>query len=359
MKTSLYDKHVKLGAKMVPFAGYDMPVNYAEGIQQEYAAVRKTAGVFDVSHMGEFFVSGGNALAFLQNLTLNDVSKLSVGDAQYTAMCLPDGGIVDDMLIYRRPNDFMAVVNAANIKKDFDWIKDHLMKDVILTDESLQYSLIALQGPVSRKVLEDIFNFKIELGFYTFKEITFQDQTMLLSRTGYTGELGFEIYCDHESAQTIWDRILDSGKVKPAGLAARDILRMEMKYCLYGNDISAKTNPVEAGLSWITALDKGDFIGRETILKVKENKPERRLITFKLNERGIPRQGYEIQINGENVGVVTSGTQSPGLQCGIGLGYVRSGQHQSGTAIDIIIRNKPVSAIIVKPPFIKQTSLMF
>ncbi|MBC8213915.1 MAG: glycine cleavage system aminomethyltransferase GcvT [Candidatus Marinimicrobia bacterium] len=357
-KTALYERHINLGAKMVSFAGYQMPVSYPVGIQKEYSAVRNDVGMFDVSHMGQFSIIGDGTLDFLQKVTINDVSKMKVNEAQYSAMCYPNGGIVDDLILYRKSNGYFAVINASNIEKDFDWLKQNLTGDVELENLSDEYSLIAIQGPKTRELLSQFTDADLHIPFYSYIDAEVCGNKIMLSRTGYTGELGFEIYGNHIAVQEIWDSLIDTGEVTPAGLASRDVLRMEMKYCLYGNDIDKTTNPIEASLGWVTALDKGDFIGRDVIAKVRENRPNRRLITFVMEERGIPRQGYEIQVNSENVGIVTSGTQSPILNCGIGLGYVKRGLNKSGNEIDIIIRNKPVKAKIVKPPFVKNTSLM-
>ena len=357
-QTPLYDRHQNAGGRIVDFFGFLMPVSYGSGIQGEVQAVRTGAGLFDVSHMGEFFISGPKAGTFLQKLTINDVSRLEIGDAQYSAMCYSDGGIVDDLILYRRKNDFMMVVNASNIDKDFDWLHEHLTGDVTLHNRSDDFGLVALQGPNSRRILQSISAADIDLGFYSCREIRLADEEIILSRTGYTGELGFEIYGSESAVVKIWDALINTGEVTPAGLGARDVLRMEMKYALYGNDIDETTNPLEAGLGWITALDKGEFIGREALLKVKAEKPTRRLIVFEMLERGIPRQGYELRIDDQPVGIVTSGTQSPTLGKGIGLGYVQMGKHKSGQQLDVIIRNHPVPAVIVKPPFVKNTSLM-
>lgn len=356
-KTSLWDRHIAAGAKMVPFCGYEMPINYPDGINAEHNIVRNAVGLFDVSHMGEFIIQGPGALEFLQNVTINDVSKLEVNDAQYSAMCYDDGGIVDDLILYRKPDGYFMVVNASNIEKDFNWLKKHIPAGVTLENKSDEFSLIAIQGPRSRDVLSAITDTDLNLKFYSYTDTVIAGHQVMLSRTGYTGELGFEVYASHEAVQHIWDALMETGQVKPAGLAARDILRMEMKYALYGNDIDQTTNPIESGLGWITALNT-DFIGKETIAKVKAEKPSRRLVTFEMIERGIPRHGYEIEIDGENVGVVTSGTQSPSLKKGIGIGFIKLGQHKSGQEIQIIIRNKPVKAVIVKPPFVKNTSIM-
>ena len=357
-KTALYQKHINLGAKMVAFAGYEMPVSYPIGIQKEYSAVRNSVGMFDVSHMGQFSITGLSSLNFLQKVTINDVSKLKDFEAQYSAMCYPNGGIVDDLILYKQPNGYFVVINASNIEKDFDWLEKNLSGDVELENLSDEYSLIAIQGPKTRNVLSRFTNADLFIPFYSYTDTEVCGYNVMLSRTGYTGELGFEVYGNHDAIRKIWESLIETGEVTPAGLASRDVLRMEMKYCLYGNDIDQTTNPIEASLGWITALDKGDFIGSEVIAKVRENRPDRRLITFVLSERGIPRHGYEIQVNGENVGIVTSGTQSPTLKSGIGLGYVKRGLNKSGNEIDIIIRNKPVKAKIVKPPFVKNTSLM-
>jgi aminomethyltransferase len=358
MKTSLYEKHIALGAKMVSFAGYEMPVSYPNGIQNEYHAVRNSVGIFDVSHMGQFWVTGKDALKYLQKVTINNVANLAVNDAQYSAMCYPDGGIVDDLILYRKSDGYFLVINASNIDKDFSWLQENLFGDTQLENQSNAYSLIAIQGPQARSVLSKYTDTGLDINFYSCINARICEEEVMLSRTGYTGELGFEIYANHKAVQKIWQKLVDETEVTPCGLASRDMLRMEMKYCLYGNDIDKSTNPIEASLGWITSLDKGDFIGRDIIAKVKAEKPSRRLITFELNERGIPRQGYEIHVDGEKVGFVTSGTQSPILKKGIGLGYVRKGLTKSGTEIDIIIRNKPVKATIIKPPFIKETSLM-
>ena len=355
-KTALYKSHRALNAKMVPFGGFEMPVSYFNGIQSEYFAIRNDVGIFDVSHMGEFFITGPNALQFLQNVTINDVSKLKVGQAQYSAMCYEDGGIVDDLILYKKADGYFIVVNAANIKKDFDWINQHIPKNTYLEDISSDISLVAIQGPLSRELLSKFTDANLQMSFYTFEETTVCGFSVMLSRTGYTGELGFEIYANEEAIITIWDKLINSG-AKPAGLAARDILRMEMAYCLYGNDIDDKTNPLEAGLSWITALDKKKFIGFDRIQQEKSMGSKRRLVAFKMEERGIPRSGYKVYAKGKNIGFVTSGTQSPLLNTGIGLAYVDTPLNKIGQQISIQIRNKHLVATIIKPPFITNTSL--
>ncbi|MEE9465295.1 MAG: glycine cleavage system aminomethyltransferase GcvT, partial [Candidatus Neomarinimicrobiota bacterium] len=320
-RTPLYDRHIALGAKLVPFAGFEMPVQYA-GITKEHLAVRTAAGLFDVSHMGEFRVSGPGALAFLQWVTVNNVAALTEGQAQYSAMCYSDGGLVDDLLVYRRPGHYFLVVNAANIEQDFQWLQSNAADDVTLENISAEVALLAVQGPASRTIVASVLNTKLDdLGFYHCREGRVYGRELLISRTGYTGELGFELYCDSQTAPRLWDDLLSAGEnagLQPAGLGARDTLRLEMKYCLYGNDITAETNPIEAGLGWITKLDKGEFIGSQAIAKVKTDGPTRRLVAFVMQERAIPRPGYTIKVDGTPMGQVTSGTQSPTLQQGIG-----------------------------------------
>ena len=357
-ETALYNSHVQLGAKLVPFAGYKMPVSYSNGIQSEYFAVRDEVGIFDVSHMGEFTIDGSGSEAFLQKMTINDVEKLQIGEAQYSALCYPNGGIVDDLILYRKSGGYFMVVNASNIEKDFNWLSEHKTEDVNLKNVSDDYSLFALQGPKSRDILSRYTHANLKMPFYTFEDALVCGYPVMVSRTGYTGELGFEIYGDANSLVYIWDKLINLG-VKPAGLAARDILRMEMKYCLYGNDIDKTTNPIEAGLSWITALTKSDFIGKDALLEIKKNRSTRQLISFAMEERGIPRQGYEIFVDSQKVGIVTSGTQSPKLKIGIGLAYVNKPFHKTGQNISIQVRNKFISAKIIKPPFIKETSLHY
>ncbi|MBC8256533.1 MAG: glycine cleavage system aminomethyltransferase GcvT [Candidatus Marinimicrobia bacterium] len=357
-ETALYNSHVQLGAKLVPFAGYKMPVSYPEGIQSEYFTVRDKAGIFDVSHMGEFTISGSGATAFLQKMTINNVDKLQVGEAQYSAMCYPNGGIIDDLILYRKSDGYFMVVNASNIEKDFDWLSEHRTENVDLKNLSEEYSLIALQGPKSGEILSTCTDANLKMPFYSFEDAFVFGNPVMVSRTGYTGELGFEIYGESNVLIHIWDELINVG-VSPAGLAARDILRMEMKYCLYGNDIDKSTNPIEAGLSWITALSNGDFIGKDALLEIKRNGTARMLISFVMEERGIPRQGYEVFVDSQKVGIVTSGTQSPKLKIGFGLAYVDRPFNKIGQNISIQIRNKFISAKIIKPPFIKGTSLHY
>lgn len=362
-KTALYNKHVQLGAKMTEFAGFEMPIQYS-GIVQEHRAVRDSVGLFDLSHMGEFWISGSSAEAFLQRMTINDVSVLDVGQAQYTALCYDDGGIVDDGVLYKLYSSYLLVINASNIEKDFEWLREHIIENVKLSDISDDFSLIAVQGPKAREVLMTVTNEKQtveELPFYHCAEASISGVDLLLARTGYTGELGYELYISGEGAEEVWDMLCSAGQefgIAAVGLGARDTLRMEMKYCLYGNDIDETTNTIESGLGWITKLDKGDFIGRDALLQIKRNGPSRRLVAFRMKARGIPRYGYTILKDGIKVGKATSGTHSPSLEKGIGLGFVDVPYHKIGTEIDIEMRGKSVPAEIVKPPFWKNGTLM-
>lgn len=353
--TALYDTHVKLGAKIVEFAGFNMPIVYSS-IMDEHKCVRSKAGIFDVSHMGEFKITGDGALDLIQKVTINDASKLEVGQAQYSAMCYPDGGIVDDLLVYRLHDHYVLVVNAANIDKDFAWISDFADESVELTDISDDTALIAVQGPESLNIVQDLLRDDLSgLKYYWTQRVSFEGAKILLSRTGYTGELGFELYMDAVHSVSVWEALLEKGGpygIQPVGLGARDTLRLEKKMCLYGNDITKDTNPIEAGLGWITKLDKGDFSGRDAVAAVKENGPSRKLVGFELTEKSIPRHGYEIKKNGDVIGEVTSGTFSPILSKGIGLGYVASEFSKIGTEISISIRGKESTANILKMPFV-------
>ena len=359
-RTSLFSKHKALGARIVPFAGFEMPLQY-EGVIKEHLAVRTTAGVFDVSHMGEFIIKGKNADKFLNYVTINDVNKIEIGQAQYSVMCYDDGGIIDDLLIYRYNDYYMLVINAANIEKDFNWLNEHLLDGVTIENRSDEIGLIALQGPKSREMLAKISESDIgNLPFYYFLEGKLAGHVVTIARTGYTGELGFEIYGNNEDIPKIWDALFNIGKpmgLVPAGLAARDTLRLEMKFCLYDNDIDKTTHPYEAGLGWITKVEQGDFIGRDAIIDRKE-KMTRRLVCVEMRDKAIPRQGYEILIDAEKVGYFTSGGQSPSLQKGIGLAYINSPYTKSGTEIEVEIRGARKKAVIIKPPFYKDgTSL--
>lgn len=354
-KTALNKIHHDLGAKMVEFAGYEMPIQY-KGIREEHRRVRNTVGVFDVSHMGEIEVSGTNAQAFVQKITINDVAALEVNQAQYSAMCYEDGGIVDDLLVYKMKDCFLLVVNAANKDKDFEWMLKNKIEGCEISDVSDNYTQIAVQGKRAEETLQKLTSVNLaEIKFYWFLEEKLAGVPMIISRTGYTGEPGFELYFANQYAETVWQAVFEAGKefeIEPIGLGARDSLRLEKKMCLYGNDIDQTTNPLEAGLGWITKLDKGDFIGSHVLRTVKEQGVTRRLVAFVLNGTGFPRKGYEIQKSGQTVGMVTSGTVSPMLEKGIGLGYVSKEFSKIGTDLEIVVRNKSIPATIIKPPFV-------
>lgn len=358
-RTPFFSIHQRLGAKIVPFAGYEMPVQYS-GIVEEHHTVRNTVGVFDVSHMGEFFVEGPQALSFLQQVTINDVSKLVPGKAQYSAMCYDNGGIVDDLLVYRLAEDsFMVVVNAANIDKDWEWMKSHCPSEVKFENKSDNIALLAIQGPKSQVTLQKLTQVNLSsIPYYHFVQGTLAGVDMIISRTGYTGELGFEIYFDGVHAENIWDAIFDAGKefnIAPIGLGARDTLRLEMGYCLYGNDIDQTTHPLEAGLGWITKLDKGEFIGKAAIQQAKADGLKRKLVGLMLNDKAIPRHGYSIILaDGFAIGTVTSGTFSPSLGKGIAMGYVSLSHSTVGSPVYIEVRGKKVEARVVQTPFLKK-----
>ena len=356
---ALHSIHEKLGAKMVPFAGYNMPVQY-EGVTAEHLTVRTDVGVFDVSHMGEFLVSGENALALIQKVTSNDASKLAIGDAQYSCFPNENNGIVDDLICYKMKEDqYLLVVNASNIEKDWNWISNYNESfKADLKDVSEAYSLLAIQGPKAVEAMQSLSSVDLAaIPFYKFKVSDFAGvENVIISATGYTGSGGFEIYCKNSDAEHIWNKVFEAGAtfgIKPIGLAARDTLRLEMGYCLYGNDINDTTSPIEAGLGWITKFTK-DFVNADALAKEKEEKPTRKLVAFELDERGIPRQGYDIvDENGNVIGVVTSGTMSPCLQKGIGMGYVPRILSKTGTQIHIQVRKKAIPATIIKLPFYK------
>lgn len=358
MKITAFNQiHKDLGAKMVPYAGFEMPVQYA-GVNQEHLVVRNGVGVFDVSHMGQFFIKGPEALELLQYIGSNDASKVKVGQAQYTCLTNEKGGIVDDLIIYRMSEDeWMLVVNASNIDKDWEWINKHNKFDVEIENRSDQLSLLAIQGPKAIEAMQSLTDENLaEIPFYNFKVAEFAGaKDVIISATGYTGSGGFEIYFDNQYAEMMWEKVMEAGKdfgIEPCGLAARDTLRLEKGFCLYGNEINEDISPLEAGLGWITKLNK-EFIGKDVIAQQKENGIEKKLIGFKLIERGIPRQDYKILDENENeIGVVTSGTQSPVLKEGIGMGYVKTDLAEAGNQILIQVRNKTIKAEIVKTPFI-------
>jgi aminomethyltransferase len=356
--TALTQVHTDLGAKMVPFAGYNMPVQYV-GINAEHDTVRKGVGVFDVSHMGEFILKGEKALDLIQRVTSNDAAKLYDGKVQYSCLPNEDGGIVDDLLVYRiDEKTYMLVVNASNIEKDWNWIAKYNTEGVDMKDISDRTSLLAVQGPKAADALQSLTDIDLaSMEYYTFKKGKFAGiDNVVVSATGYTGAGGFEIYFDNEHAEFIWNEVFKAGEpfgIKPIGLAARDTLRLEMGFCLYGNDIDDTTSPLEAGLGWVTKFSK-EFTNSEALQQQKQAGIERRLVGFEMIDRGIPRHDYEIvDVDGNVIGKVTSGTQSPSLQKAIGLGYVKNEFAKEGSDIYISIRDNKVKAKVVKPPFYK------
>lgn len=356
--TALTEKHISLGAKMVPFAGYNMPVQY-EGINAEHAAVRKSVGVFDVSHMGEFILKGENALDLIQRVISNDASKLYDGKVQYAYLPNEDGGIVDDLLVYRiDEKTYMLVVNASNIEKDWNWIQKFNTQNVEMHNISDKTSLLAVQGPKAAEALQSLTDIDLaSMEYYNFAKGTFAGiENVVVSATGYTGAGGFELYCDNEHAEKLWNAVFQAGApfdIKPIGLGARDTLRLEMGFCLYGNDIDDTTSPIEAGLGWVTKFTK-KFTNSEALSAQKEAGVKRKLIGFEMIDRGIPRHDYQIvDAAGNVIGKVTSGTQSPSLQKAIGMGYVAKEYAKEGSEIFIEIRNNKIKAKIVKFPFYK------
>ena len=358
-KTSLYDKHVSLGAKIVPFAGFDMPVQYS-GVTEEHFAVREKVGIFDVSHMGQFFIEGPGSLELLQYVTTNDVSTLVDGKAQYS--CLPNGngGIVDDLIVYKMADaKYFVVVNASNIDKDWAHISKFNEKfGAKMTNASDEMSLIAIQGPKATEVLQKLTDVNLsEIPYYNFTVGTVDGvEDVIISNTGYTGSGGFEIYFKNEAAEQLWDALTEAGQEEgliPCGLAARDTLRLEKGFCLYGNDIDDTTSPLEGGLGWITKLDKGDFVDKEFIAKQKSEGITKKLVGFELIDKGVPRHDYPVvDAEGNVIGKVTSGTQSPMKKIGIGLAYVDKSHFKIGTEIYIQVRNKNLAAKVVKTPFV-------
>lgn len=353
---ALVNKHISLGAKMVPFAGYLMPVSYS-GLNEEHITVRNAVGVFDVSHMGEFILKGDNALDLIQRVTSNDASTLTDGKVQYS--CLPNekGGIVDDLLVYRiDEKTYMLVVNASNIEKDWNWIQQFNTKNVEMHNISEKTSLLAVQGPKAILALQKLTDINLsEIPYYSFKKGKFNGiDNVVVSNTGYTGAGGFEIYFENEVADKMWNAIFEAGAeygIKPIGLGARDTLRLEMGFCLYGNDIDDTTSPIEAGLGWITKFTK-DFTNKPAILEQKEKGVSKKLVGFEMIDRGIPRHDYQIaDAAGNIIGKVTSGTQAPSLNKGIGMGYVSTAFSKADTELFIIIREKPIKAKVVKVPF--------
>jgi aminomethyltransferase len=357
--TALTHIHEGLGAKMVPFAGYNMPVSY-EGVNAEHETVRNGVGVFDVSHMGEFLISGENALALIQKVTSNDASTLENGKAQYS--CLPnnDGGIVDDLIVYKiKDNEYLLVVNASNIDKDWDWISSHNTVGAEMKNLSDNYSLLAIQGPKAVEAMQSLTSIDLSaIKYYHFEVADFAGiENVIISATGYTGSGGFEIYCKNSEVEQVWNKVFEAGAafgIKPIGLAARDTLRLEMGFCLYGNDINDTTSPLEAGLGWITKFTK-EFTNSENLKAQKEAGVSRKLVGFELIDRGIPRHDYEIvDAEGNNIGIVTSGTQAPSLGKAIGMGYVKTEFATADSEIYIVIRDKKIAAKVVKMPFYKK-----
>ncbi|WP_431165359.1 glycine cleavage system aminomethyltransferase GcvT [Tenacibaculum halocynthiae] len=356
--TALTHIHEGLGAKLVPFAGYNMPVQY-EGVNIEHETVRSGVGVFDVSHMGEFFLKGENALALIQKIASNDASKLVPGKAQYSCMPNADGGIVDDLIIYMiEENEYMLVVNASNIEKDWNWISQHNDLGVVMEDRSDEWSLLAIQGPKAAEAMQSLTSVDLSaIKFYTFEITDFAGlPNVVVSATGYTGSGGFEIYVKNKDVEAVWKKVFEAGAdwgIKPIGLAARDTLRLEMGYCLYGNDIDGTTSPLEAGLGWITKFTK-DFVNAEALKQQKNDGVTRKLVAFEIIEKGIPRQGYDIiNAEGTKIGNVTSGTMSPSLGKGIGLGYVTIENSKVDSEVFIQVRKKQIAAKVVKLPFYK------
>jgi aminomethyltransferase len=356
--TALTSKHEALGAKMVPFAGFNMPVQY-EGVNIEHETVRNAVGVFDVSHMGEFLIEGKHALDLIQKVTSNDASKLTIGKAQYSCLPNDDGGIVDDLIVYKvKEETYLLVVNASNIEKDWNWISSKNDVGAKMRNLSDDYSLLAIQGPKAVEAMQSLTSHDLSaIKFYNFIVGDFADvEHVIISATGYTGSGGFEIYCKNNEVKHIWDKVFEAGAsygIKPVGLAARDTLRLEMGYCLYGNDIDDTTSPIEAGLSWITKFSK-KFTNSEALEEEKIKGPKRKLVAFELDERGVPRHGYDIvDSNGNIIGIVTSGTMSPSLNKGIGLGYVPTVFSEVNSKINIQIRKNAVPATVVKLPFYK------
>jgi aminomethyltransferase len=354
-RTPLRDAHVKAGARMVPFGGWEMPVQYT-GIVEEHRAVRRAVGLFDISHMGEFEIAGPEALAAVQRLTTNDASPLATGQVQYTLLCYPDGGIVDDLTIYRLGDDrFMLTVNAANIDKDWSWVTEHGGGPARWRNVSEETALLAVQGPKAEALVERLADCDVtRVLYYHFTRGTVAGVPALISRTGYTGEDGFELYIAAARAEDLWHALLEAGRadgIQPVGLGARDTLRLEMRFALYGNDIDATTNPLEAGLGWVVKPAKGDFIGRSAIEALRTQGVTRKLVGFEMVEPSVPRHGYRLLKEGAPVGVVTSGSFGPAVERYIGMGYVPPALSAVGSELDVEIRGTPQRARVVRTPF--------
>lgn len=361
-RTPFYDAHIRAGGKIVPFAGFEMPIQY-KGIIHEVKSVRTNVGMFDVSHMGRVEVSGSNVIDFVSKITTNDPNKISIFQAQYSCMCYEDGGIVDDLVVYRLPDKLLMVINGANKKKDWEWINEHNLCGVEIKDISDKTAQLAIQGPNVESALQPLVDIDLStIKFYWGANCKFAGIPAFISRTGYTGEDGFEVYFDAKHYE-LWDKVLALG-VEPIGLGARDVLRLEMKYCLYGNDIKETTTPLEAGLGWITKMDKSDFIGKSALIKQKEAGVKRKLIAFLMKGKvSIPRQHYSIYNANRNpitdnriIGEVTSGNFSPSINQAIGMGYVNIPYDKADTEIEIDCRGKLERAKIITPPFYKHAS---
>ena len=359
-KTPLFDEHINAGGKIIEFGGYGLPISYSS-INEEHNIVRNNVGVFDVSHMGEFSISGSGAFDLIQKTTTNDISALKIGHAQYSLMCDENGGIIDDLILYKKEDEFLMVVNASNRSKNLKWLSLHKGNDVIIKDISDSVGLLAIQGPKSRRLLNEISNIEInKIPFYRFKNGSVNGIDAMVSRTGYTGELGYEIYVNSDSLVDLWKSLFIKGKkygLKPVGLGCRDTLRMEMNYPLYGMDINEKINPIEARLNWVTKFSKKKFIGRNKLIKIQKNS-SKKLVCIEMAERAIPRFGNNILFKRKIVGAVTSGTMSPSLKKGICIGFVDSKISSPGNAVSIDIRGKNKSGVIVHPPFYKSGSLL-
>ncbi|QOR65449.1 glycine cleavage system aminomethyltransferase GcvT [Cytobacillus suaedae] len=360
LRTPLYEVYSQYGAKTIDFGGWDLPVQFSS-IKEEHEAVRTKAGLFDVSHMGEIDVKGPDSLTYLQKMMTNDVSVLKDGGAQYTAMCYEDGGTVDDLLVYKKSDDhYLLVVNASNIEKDFDWLSSHVSGDVTVTNISNDVAQLALQGPLAETVLQKLTNTDLsEIKFFKFQDnVEVNGVKTLVSRTGYTGEDGFEIYCDTQDASMLWNKILEVGKedgVLPIGLGARDTLRFEANLALYGQELTKEISPLEAGIGFAVKVNKeADFIGKEALKKQKEDGLPRKLVGIEMIDKGIPRHGYEVFVNGEEVGTVTTGTQSPTLKKNVGLALIKAEFAELGTKVEVQIRNKRLQAEVVATPFYKR-----
>ncbi|MCA1031695.1 glycine cleavage system aminomethyltransferase GcvT [Bacillus timonensis] len=359
-RTPLFETYAKYGAKTIDFGGWDLPVQFSS-IKDEHEAVRTKAGLFDVSHMGEIEVKGTDSLTYLQKMMTNDVATLKDGGAQYTAMCYEDGGTVDDLLVYKKAdNDYLLVVNASNIEKDFDWLQSHVFGDVTVNNISDQVGQLALQGPLAEEVLQKLTTTDLsEIKFFKFKEeVELNGKKALVSRTGYTGEDGFEIYCKSEDTPALWDEILAAGKedgVLPCGLGARDTLRFEANLALYGQELSKDITPIEAGIGFAVKTNKeADFFGKEVLKKQKEEGAPRKIVGIEMIDKGIPRHGYEVFVGEEQVGEVTTGTQSPTLKKNVGLALVTAENAELGKEVEVQVRKKRLKAVVVATPFYKR-----